>query len=65
MDVVVRITAIGMAASLAALLLKRAGREDIAAIMGIAGLLLTMLIVVKLVQEFFASVQSVFGGFWR
>ena len=65
MEVVVRITAIGMAASLAALLLKRAGREDIAAVTGVAGLLLAMLIVVKLVQEFFASVQSVFGGFWQ
>ncbi len=63
MEVVVRITAIGVAASLAALLLKRAGREDIANVIGIAGLLMSMLIVVKLFQEFFASVQGVFGGF--
>lgn len=63
MEVVVRITAIGAAASLAALLLKRAGREDIATVIGLAGLLMSLLIVVRLFQEFFASVQSVFGGF--
>lgn len=65
MDVVVRITAIGLAASLGALVLKRAGRDDIAAVIGIAGLLMTMLIVVRLVQEFFTSVESVLGMFWQ
>lgn len=62
MEAVVRITAIGMAAALAALLLKRAGREDIASVIGMAGLLTSMLIVVRLFQEFFASVQTAFGG---
>ncbi|MBQ3222276.1 MAG: hypothetical protein IJC54_07860 [Clostridia bacterium] len=62
---VVQITAIGLAASLGSLLLKRAGREDIAAVVGLAGLLLTLLVVFSLMREFFAGVQSVLGGFWQ
>ena len=65
MQAVVQITAIGLAASLASLLLKRAGRDDIAAVAGLAGLLMTMLVVFNLVREFFAGVQSVLGGFWQ
>lgn len=65
MQAVVQITAIGLAASLGSLLLKRAGREDIAAVVGLAGLLLTLLVVFSLMREFFAGVQSVLGGFWQ
>lgn len=65
MQAVVQITAIGLAASLGSLLLKRAGREDIEAVVGLAGLLLTLLVVFGLMREFFAGVQSVLGGFWQ
>lgn len=65
MQAVVQITAIGLAASLGSILLKRAGREDIASVVGLAGLLMTMLVVFGLVREFFAGVQSVLGGFWQ
>ena len=65
MQAVVQITAIGLAASLGSILLKRAGREDIASVVGLAGLLMTMLVVFGLVREFFAGVQSVIGGFWQ
>lgn len=62
---VLRIAAIGLVVSLAAILLKRAGREDIGSLVTLAGLLIAMLIVVNMLAEFFASVQSVFGGYWQ
>jgi len=63
MQAVIQITAIGLVASLGSLLLKRAGRDDIAAVAGLAALLMTMMVVFGLVREFFSGVQSVLGGF--
>ncbi|MDO4740985.1 MAG: SpoIIIAC/SpoIIIAD family protein [Eubacteriales bacterium] len=65
MQAVIQITAIGLASSLGSLLLKRAGREDIASVVALAGLLMTLLVVFGLMKEFFLSVQSVLGGLWQ
>ena len=65
MDVVVRIAAIGAVSYLASVLLKRAGREDISAMVTIAGLVAAMLTVLNMLSELFASVRAVFGGYWQ
>ncbi len=65
MDAVIRIAAIGLVSYLAAVLLKRAGREDIGAMVTIAGLAAAMLTVIGMLSELLTSVRAVFGGYWQ
>lgn len=59
-DLVFRIAAIGLLVSLLAQVLTKAGREEIAALMTLAGLVIVLLMVVNLIGEFFTSVRSIF-----
>ena len=65
MNAVIRIAAIGLVSYLAAVLLKRAGREDIGAMVTIAGLAAAMLTVIGMLSELLTSVRAVFGGYWQ
>ena len=59
-DLVFRIAAIGLLASLLAQVLKKAGREEIASLASLAGLVIVLLMVVDLIREFFESVRTIF-----
>ncbi len=65
MDMVLRISAIGAVSYLASVLLKRAGREDMGAMVTIAGLVAAMLTVLNMLSDLFASVRAVFGAYWQ
>ncbi len=60
-DLVFKIAAIGILVAVLYQLLVRSGREDIATMVSIAGLIIVLIMVVDLVSELFASVKSVFG----
>ena len=60
-DFVFRIGAIGMLVTVVSLLLKRAGREDMAALATMAGLIVVLMMVVGMVSEFFESIRVMFG----
>jgi len=60
-DLVFRIAAIGILVAVLNQLLVRSGREDMATMTSIAGLVIVLLMVVNLVSDLFASVKSIFG----
>ena len=59
-SLVFRIAAIGILVSVLSQVLTRAGREDIATLTTLAGLVVVLLMVVNLIGEFFPSVQAIF-----
>ncbi len=60
-DLVFRIAAFGVIISVMSQLLKQAGREDIATLATLAGLVIVMLAVVGLLSDFFTSVKTLFS----
>ena len=60
-DLVFKIAAIGILVAVLYQLLVRSGREDIATMVSIAGLVVVLLMVVDLVEQLFESVKQVFG----
>ena len=60
-DLVFKIAAIGILVAVLYQLLVRTGREDIATMVSIAGLVIVLLRVVDLVGQLFENVKNVFG----
>lgn len=60
-DFVFRIAGIGVIVTVIAQLLTRAGRDDIAMLATLSGLLIVLLMVVNQISDFFASVRSLFA----
>ena len=60
-EIVFKIAAIGILVAVLCQLLTRAGREDIALMTSIAGLIIVLLRVVDLISDLFDSVKSIFG----
>ena len=58
-DLVFKIAAIGILVAVLNQLLVRSGRDDMATMVSIAGLIIVLLMVVNLVSELFTSVQSI------
>ena len=59
-DLVFKIAAIGILVAVLSQVLERTGREDMATLTGVAGLVLVLLIVVNLIAQLFSSVKSIF-----
>ena len=60
-DLIFKIAAIGILIAVLGQLLSRAGRDDIALMVSITGLIIVLLMVVDLVSGLFESVKSIFG----
>ena len=60
-EVVFRIAGIGMVVAVACQLLKQTGREDIAMLTALAGLVIVLTMVISLIASLFDNVRSVFG----
>ena len=60
-DLVFKIAAIGILVAVLNQLLIRAGRDDMATMTTIAGLIIVLLMVINLVSDLFTSVKSIFG----
>ena len=59
-DLVFKIAAIGILVTVLSQLLTRAGRDDIAMLTTLTGLIIVLFMVVILVSDFFGSVKSIF-----
>ena len=59
-DVVFRIAGIGIAVAVACQLLKQSGRDDIAMLTALAGLIIVVAMVISLIGNLFENVRSVF-----
>ena len=60
-EFVFKIGAIGILVTVISLLLKRAGREEMATLATMAGLIVVLMMVVGMVSEFFESIRVIFG----
>ncbi len=60
-DLIFKIAAIGILVAVLGQLLTRAGKDDIALMVSIAGLIIVLLMVVDLISGLFESVKSIFG----
>ncbi|HIS01647.1 MAG TPA: stage III sporulation protein AC [Candidatus Excrementavichristensenella intestinipullorum] len=59
-ELIFKIAAIGVLVAVLAQVLSRAGREDMAMLTTLAGLVIVLLMVVNLIADFFGSVRSIF-----
>lgn len=59
-DIVFKIAGIGILVAVACQLLKQAGRDDIAMLTALAGLVIVLSMVVGLISSLFGSVKSLF-----
>ena len=60
MDVLFRIAGIGVIVTVICQVLTRAGREDIAMLASLSGLVVVLVMVVNMIFDFFNSVRSLF-----
>ena len=60
-EFVFKIGAIGILVTVISLILNHAGREDMAALATMAGLIVVLMIVVGMVAEFFESIRVMFA----
>ena len=59
-EIVFRIAGIGILVAVACQLLKQTGRDDIAMLTALAGLVIVLMMVIGLIASLFSSVKSVF-----
>lgn len=60
-DFVFRIAGIGIVVTVIGQVLSRAGRDDIATLATLSGLVVVLLMVVNMISDFFSSIRSVFA----
>ncbi|MBR1820313.1 MAG: stage III sporulation protein AC [Clostridia bacterium] len=60
-DFIFRIAGIGVIVTVIAQLLTRAGRDDIAMLATLSGLVVVLLMVVNMISDFFTSIRSLFS----
>lgn len=59
-DMVFKIAAIGVLVAVLGQVLTRAGRDDMAMLTTLTGLIIVLMMVVGLISDFFTSVKSIF-----
>jgi len=62
-DIVFKIAAIGILVTILSQLLKNSGKEDIATMVNIAGLIIVLLMIIDLISGLFETIKRVFGLF--
>jgi stage III sporulation protein AC len=60
-DIIFKIAAIGILASVVCTILKHSGKDDIATFVSLAAVILTLLMVLNLISELFTTVKTLFA----
>ncbi len=63
MEIIFKIAAVGLITAMVGALLKKSGKDEIATLVGLAGLVIVLLLVVDMLSELFTALQTVFGEF--
>ena len=61
MEVLLKIAGVGLLVTVVSQVLSKAGREDVATLATLAGIVIVLMMVVTLVAELLSNVQSIFG----
>ncbi|HHU49080.1 MAG: stage III sporulation protein AC [Caldicoprobacterales bacterium] len=59
-DLIFKIAAIGLVIAIINIVLQKAGREEIAMMTTLAGIVIVLLMVINLINQLFQSVKSIF-----
>ena len=62
-DIIFKIAAIGLLVAIVNQLLNKSGKEDIAMMTTIAGLIIVLIMVVNMLSDFFQTIKQAFGLF--
>ena len=62
-EIIFKIAAIGIVVAVICQILKKSDRDDIAMLVGLAGLIIVLSMVVSLISELFDSIQDIFNIF--
>ena len=62
-DIIIKIAAIGLLIAILNQLLTKSGKEDIAMMTTIAGLIVVLMMVLDMLSGFFESIKQIFGLF--
>ncbi len=60
LTILYKIVAIGLLTAIASILLKKANREDISTIVSIVGLVMALLLLVDMLSQLYATLQTLF-----
>lgn len=60
-DIIFRIAAIGIVVAVICQILKKSDRDDIATLVGLAGLVVVLSMVISLISELFTSIKDIFS----
>ncbi len=58
--IIFKIAAIGLLTAISGILLKKAGKDEIATVVSIAGLILALVLVIDMVVQLFDTIRSLF-----
>ena len=62
-EVTFKIPAVGLITAMVGAILKKSGKDEIATLVGLVGLVIVLLLVVDMLSQLFTTMQSVFGDF--
>ncbi|HIW03435.1 MAG TPA: stage III sporulation protein AC [Firmicutes bacterium] len=62
-EVIFKIAAVGLITAMVGAILKKSGKDEIATLVGLVGLVIVLLLVVDMLSQLFTTMQSVFGDF--
>lgn len=61
MEIILKIAGIGLLTALVTVVLKKSGKEEIATVAALAGLVLTLMLVVDMVTGLFDTIKTIFA----
>ena len=62
-EVIFKIAAVGLITAMVGAVPKKSGKDEIATLVGLVGLVIVLLLVVDMLSQLFTTMQSVFGDF--
>ena len=62
-EVIFKIAAVRLITAMVGAILKKSGKDEIATLVGLVGLVIVLLLVVDMLSQLFTTMQSVFGDF--
>ena len=62
-EVIFKIAAVGLITAMVGAILKKSGKDEIATLVGLVGLVIVLPLVVDMLSQLFTTMQSVFGDF--
>ncbi len=60
-DIIFKIAGIGIVVAVICQILKKSDRDDIATLVGLAGLIIVLSMVISLISELFTSIKDIFS----